>query len=320
MKEFCLGMDTSCYTTSVALCCGEEYYQKRRLLDVELGQRGLRQSEAVFQHVNHMPALWEALRREHPDAVIGAVCASTRPRPRDGSYMPVFTAGEGFARCVAAALGVPFFETSHQEGHIRAARTGLSIPQGPMLAVHLSGGTTEVVYTDGERFDIVGKTLDISAGQLIDRVGVALGLSFPAGPEMERLAREGEAASKLSVRVKNGECSLSGAEAETIRMREAGAGKEDVAAEVFSCVARTLCKMLTQTGEATGARHVLLAGGVAGSMLLRGLLQARLKRAGSDLKIYWADPALAGDNAVGVAEIGYEKMMGLRTQGGKEKI
>ena len=309
MKVYCLGMDTSCYTTSVALACGEEYVQRRRLLDVELGQRGLRQSEAVFQHVNRMPELIEALCRDCPDAKIGAVCASTRPRPREGSYMPVFTAGAGFARCAAAALGVPFYETSHQEGHIRAARTGLDIPEGPLLAVHLSGGTTEVVVSDEERFEIVGGTQDISAGQLIDRVGVALGLTFPAGPEMEKLARKGEAKSRLSVRVRDGRCSLSGAEAETLRMRESGETAENIAAEVFSCVTRTLGKMLAQAGEKTGTHRALLAGGVASSLYLRDLLEARMKKAGCDMKVYWADPALAGDNAVGVAEIGYEKRM-----------
>lgn len=308
MKKVCLGMDTSCYTTSVAMAGEDGFDQRRKLLQVELGQRGLRQSEAVFQHVNRMPDLMEELTRAHPDWQICGVCASTQPRPREGSYMPVFMAGTSFARCAAAALGVPFWETSHQEGHIRAARMGLDMPEGSFLAVHLSGGTTEVVLSRDGVLDIVGGTQDISAGQLIDRTGVALGLPFPAGPYLEKLAMQGTAQAKLAVRVKDGKCSLSGAEAEAGRMAKAGAEKEDIAAEVFSCVARTLAKMLTQAAEAHQAQSALLAGGVAGSQFLRELLADRLKKANSKLKIFWADPALAGDNAVGVAQIGYEKM------------
>ena len=122
MMDAVLGLDTSCYTTSVALA-GEAGLigQARRLLTVEAGERGLQQSQAVFQHVNRLGELTERLMREHPDVRICAVCASTRPRDVEGSYMPVFTVGEGFARSVAAALNVPFFATSHQQGHIRAA-------------------------------------------------------------------------------------------------------------------------------------------------------------------------------------------------------
>ena len=109
-----LGFDTSCYTTSVALARdGEIIASRRRLLTVEAGGRGLMQSEGVFQHETRLPGLIEELMQEAGVVRLDAIGASTRPRPVDGSYMPVFTVGEGYGRSLAAVLGVPFIATSH---------------------------------------------------------------------------------------------------------------------------------------------------------------------------------------------------------------
>jgi hypothetical protein len=146
-----IGFDTSCYTTSVALARdGQIIASRRRLLTVEQGERGLMQSEGVFQHETRLPELIEQLMQEAGVQKIDAVGASTRPRPVDGSYMPVFTVGEGYGRSLAAVLGVPFIATSHQEGHIRAAMVDTALTYGEeILAVHLSGGTTEVLHVGG---------------------------------------------------------------------------------------------------------------------------------------------------------------------------
>ena len=97
-----LGLDTSNYTTSVALFDGETGVNLGRLLEVRPGELGLRQSDALFQHVKHLPQLLEQL--EIGD--IRAVGASTRPRAVEGSYMPCFLAGESQGRGIAAALSL----------------------------------------------------------------------------------------------------------------------------------------------------------------------------------------------------------------------
>ena len=140
-----LGIDTSCYTTSVALVEDGRIAQERRLLSVAQGERGLRQSSALFQHVERLPELLEALFAHSPGCVDG-VCVSTRPRDAEGSYMPVFKAGECAARAIAAAQGVPLVETSHQQGHIRAALVDSGCGEAEFVALHLSGGTTEAVF------------------------------------------------------------------------------------------------------------------------------------------------------------------------------
>lgn len=326
-----LGFDTSCYTTSVALARdGQILASRRRLLTVEQGGRGLMQSEGVFQHETRLPELVEELMKEAGVQKIDAVGASTRPRPVDGSYMPVFTVGEGYGRGMAAVLGVPFLATSHQEGHIRAALTDTSLTYGEdMLAVHLSGGTTEVVHmrpAEGEytaayssgaacraaggkhaQLELIGGSNDLHAGQFVDRVGVRLGLGFPAGPALEQMAMRGTAQARLPIWVRGCECSFSGSESAAQRLIDSGEiSPDDMAAEVFSCIARSLAKVLAAAGEQTGVKRVLLAGGVASSTYLRELLPARLKKMNVKMKLHWGRPELSGDNACGVALLASE--------------
>ena len=292
-----LGIDTSCYTTSVALVEDGRIAQERRLLSVAQGERGLRQSSALFQHVERLPELLEALFAHSPGCVDG-VCVSTRPRDAEGSYMPVFKAGECAARAIAAAQGVPLVETSHQQGHIRAALVDSGCGEAEFVALHLSGGTTEAVFVgQGLKTRLIAMSADLHAGQLVDRVGVALGLSFPAGPALEALARQGSAKGAMPLSHRDNQVSLSGAEAQAMRMIAAGVPGADVVAKLIEIAVRE-----------TGAKQVLLGGGVASSALLRELLPARLKRNGLKVALCWGKPEYSGDNAVGVALIGYDRL------------
>ena len=186
-----LAFDTSNYTTSAAVAdlSGNILADCRSLLKVRDGERGLRQSHALFQHVENLPGL---LRRAVSDSGsraenICAVAVSERPRPAEGSYMPVFRAGVSTAESIAAALGIPVYRYSHQEGHI-AAVCGALDESVRMVSFHLSGGTGEILTTRGCRpVSLVGGVRDLSFGQLIDRAGVALGLGFPAGAALDRI-------------------------------------------------------------------------------------------------------------------------------------
>ena len=140
-----LGIDTSNYTTSAAVFDGSGGYNAGRLLEVRPGELGLRQSDALFQHIKHLPGRFAELQAEGWLTGLSAVGASTRPRAVEGSYMPCFLAGEGQGRTLADALGVPFYAVSHQQGHIAAAAWSagrLELLDRPMLAWHLSGGTS----------------------------------------------------------------------------------------------------------------------------------------------------------------------------------
>lgn len=303
-----LGIDTSCYRTSAALADRDgSFFDRRVLLEAPKGTRGFRQSEGVFRHVQTLPAVLSGLLREAGHPSIDAVCVSVKPRPADASYMPVFLVGEGQAIALAEAMQVPLYRTSHQQGHIRAAMVGNSAIADRFLAVHLSGGTTEILQCDrGLHVQRIGGSGDLHAGQLIDRIGVAMGCGFPSGPEMERLAGKGRCASLFPTAIRAETCSFSGAEAQALRMLAAGASCEDVAAEVYSVIARTLAKMLKEASLRTRTADVLLCGGVASSDFLRKMLSERLDRLECHLRLFWARSDLSGDNAVGTALIGLD--------------
>ena len=209
----------------------------------------------------------------------------------------------------AAAQGVPLVETSHQQGHIRAALVDSGCGEAEFVALHLSGGTTEAVFVgQGLKTRLIAMSADLHAGQLVDRVGVALGMSFPAGPALEALARQGSAKGAMPLSHRDNQVSLSGAEAQAMRMIAAGVPGADVAAEVYSYLSRAVAKLIEIAVRETGAKQVLLGGGVASSALLRELLPARLKRNGLKVALCWGKPEYSGDNAVGVALIGYDRL------------
>ena len=197
MKRAVLGIDTSCYTTSVA-CFGDSgvLYDGRTVLPVQKGERGLRQSEGVFLHTRQLPPLVEGAFETVDPKSIRSVCCSRAPVDRGDSYMPVFLTGMGVARALAASLQVPLVPLDHQSGHIRAALIGNeALSDKPFYAVHISGGTTDLLSVERPapgRFSIepLGCSEDLHAGQLVDRVGVLLGCGFPAGKQMEALARQ----------------------------------------------------------------------------------------------------------------------------------
>lgn len=294
-----LGIDTSCYTTSVAVisASGEVVADKRRLLTVKQGERGLRQSEGVFQHVKNLPCLIEEVKEFLPR--IKAVGVSAKPRNAEDSYMPVFVAGHNFARAIAASLDVPLVLTDHQQGHIMAAAKSADFkPEKEFLAIHLSGGTTEILLSRGDKTEIVGKTLDIPAGQLIDRTGVMCGLKFPCGKEMDDKAAQTQL--KLPVSVKGSDINFSGAEIQAQRLYESGADSGEIFEALFECVAKSLEKAIKNAGDF----HVLPVGGVSSNSIIRQYLAESFGN-----KVHFAEPKYMTDNAVGVAYICREKLL-----------
>ena len=325
MTECVLGIDTSNYKTSAALVdlSGRIIADSRELLKVKKGERGLRQSEALFQHVENLPRILDEVYRatEGAEVVkdafeIRAVCASVKPRPAEGSYMPCFNAGRTAGRVIARALSVPYFETSHQEGHIAAIEgsLGFELPQD-FLSLHLSGGTCELLKVHRARtgydIEIVGGSKDISFGQVIDRVGVALGMEFPSGVFMDEMALK---ASKLTykplltgVRVSESWFNLSGLETQAQRAVEnsgsaSGFDSYALILELFDRITACTEKMIEQAKKAYGLKTVLFAGGVSSSRYISEKLMRYSKDMGYEF--YFGDQSLSSDNAVGTARIG----------------
>lgn len=299
-----LGFDTSNYTASVAWTDGESDKSVRRILSVKEGERGIRQSDGVFQHMKLLPELFEQLDADMKN--VTAIGVSTRPRTVEGSYMPVFLAGHGYARVAAKTLGVPLYEFSHQDGHVMAGIYScgeLGLLEKPFLSVHLSGGTTEILKSEykGINFThkILGGTKDISAGQFIDRVGVRMGMQFPAGRELEQLALAADKAEKLPVSVDGSMVSFSGVETKTIQIADK-TDKPCLALGVLECVRDTLVKAINNAIKETDIHDILIVGGVASNGIIRKGFKEKL-----DGNVFFAKPGYSTDNAVGVAYLAH---------------
>lgn len=309
MKPYTLGIDTSCYTTSLAVVDqnGNLVCEKRRMLNVKKGARGLRQSEGFFQHVMNLPELLEEIRDNVDMDMIGCIAVSTRPRNQEGAYMPVFVAGEKFAKTLALGLGLPMFTTTHQDGHLMASAKSCGFDHTvDHLSVHLSGGTSEILKSQWNQnefiVEITGGTLDVSAGQLIDRVGVALGFDFPCGKHLDGIWGKSSKNLRFPVSVKGSYFNLSGAETYGLKYAEAGEKAEDISKGLFEAVTRTLEKSLLKASEESGIKTILMAGGVSSSKYLSTHLPKALKASGVD--VHFCEPAYAADNAIGVAILG----------------
>ena len=312
-----IGFDTSNYRTSVAAVTldGEILVNHRELLPVSEGERGLRQSDAVFAHIRQLRNCGGILRDSLRNTQIVAVASSTKPRDGETSYMPVFQAGHTAGSLLASALNVPFFETTHQRGHLAAALWGTKLENADtLLAIHLSGGTTDLLELNGETLTQIGGSADLHAGQLVDRAGVEMGLRFPAGEELEKLAVCGKNQGRLGCSVDGGGliCHLSGAETRVRQwIRDGNISREDIAREIYDLLSRTLIRMLQAGREKTGIRQALITGGVAASELLRQMMAERVKKTRNCPEIVFGKPEMSGDNAVGVALIGANRLMNI---------
>ncbi len=300
-----LGIDTSNYTTSTALYDSDlsVMTQSKKLLPVKEGELGLRQSDAVFHHTKQLPELlanlFEGANRE-----ISAIGVSTKPRNADGSYMPCFLTGETVADSMGTISGIEVYKTSHQVGHILAAlyscgRLDLIKNKKPFIAFHVSGGTTDCLLCTPDDdivldIEMLATSLDLKAGQAIDRVGLMMGLEFPCGKMLEQMAMLSETKFKIKPTIKNGNCCLSGIENQCRRMLDRGDLPYDVALYCLKYIEATIDKMTEWAIDKLGNMPVIYAGGVMSDMLIRDTLDKKYDA-------YFAEPNFSCDNACGVA-------------------
>lgn len=301
-----IAIDTSNYTTSLALMNtdGELLLNLKRPLKVKEGERGLRQSEAVFLHTVNIPSVMQELSELWPELHPVAVGVSEKPRNEEGSYMPCFLSGVAVASSVAAVYNVPLYKFSHQCGHVMAAIYSASADEllsAPFAAFHLSGGTSELLSVTPGRFDfkteLLGGTADLNAGQVIDRIGVHMGFSFPAGAELERSAMQNVAKiPKKKVSVNGLTFNLSGLENMAIKLYQDTSDKPLVSAFVLDYVYRSVAAVCEEYERRFGSTRFVFAGGVMCNKIIRRELEGRFNA-------YFAEPSLSADNAVGVAAL-----------------
>ena len=312
-NECVLGIDTSNYTTSAAAVdsFGNIVSDRRKLLKVKQGERGLRQSDALFQHIANLPEIIENIKSDTAGYVIKAVSVSSRPRPVEGSYMPVFNAGLSAGSMIASVLDVPLYRFSHQEGHITAVKTYSRFKdKTELLCCHLSGGTCEILSCTKDGIEIAGGSLDISFGQLLDRTGVALGLDFPCGKALDEAALNTLDKADILTPIKVRDChfNLSGIETQVLRNISGMDKNSDYSLlikNIFDRITICLAQAVNQTAAACGTGNVLFAGGVSSSGYVRREIGRYIDR---NISYEFGAAELSSDNAVGTALLGGAKL------------
>ncbi|MGF6375554.1 N6-L-threonylcarbamoyladenine synthase [Clostridiales Family XIII bacterium PM5-7] len=311
-KSYCLGIDTSNYKTSVAVVDmdGTLIHQAQKFLEVKKGERGLRQSVALFQHVNQLPDLVDqVLANQEIRDHLSVVSASSKPRPIENSYMPVFNAGVSAGKMLSSAFGAKYFEFSHQEGHIEAVQFYSALRHAEeFISFHFSGGTTECLQiTKKNGIDIIGGSKDIAFGQLLDRIGVAMGMDFPCGEEMDFIAssiKPPKTNVLPPIKVLGGEVNLSGIETKAQRL-VGEISDDDLVYMIFDRIAEAIVLMVNQFHTQYGITQYLFAGGVSSSKFIQNKVKQVLPRS---LTIVFGDAALSADNAVGIALLGRKQL------------
>ncbi len=306
-RKIIIGIDTSNYTTSVALMYsdGELIANIKRPLPVKSGEHGLRQSDAVFAHIKNLPSAMAEAREALCGRVPCAVGVSERPRNIDGSYMPCFLSGVAAAESVAAAAGISIYRYSHQCGHIMAALYSsgreVLLDGREFCAFHVSGGTTEMLRVShaqhGFNSELIGGTADLNAGQVIDRIGVLMGLPFPCGAHLEALAMK----NTLKIPSKKPKASdfkinLSGLENMAAKLYDDTGSRELTAAFVFDYIGKSLIALAESCEVKYGKSDFVFAGGVMCNSIIKKMLSERFSAS-------FAEPSMSADNAVGIAAL-----------------
>ncbi len=301
MENF-LGLDTSNYTTSVAVYNKNGFIQSKKLLPVKAGERGIRQSDAVFHHTKAYHELLEKVFNQLGSSQITAVGASVTPTTEKNSYMPCFLVGENAARAIATVCGVPFYYFSHQQGHIAAALYSsgrIDLFEKPFFAFHVSGGTTDLVFCEPDSNEIlkikpISCSSDLKAGQAIDRIGVKMGIQFPAGKGVELLACNSDRNFNNKIKLIDGKCSLSGLENKCLKMLNDGESYEDTAKFLLTYIADTVCALSEFALEEYGKFPIVFAGGVMSDKIIKDIITSRFEA-------FFAEPEFSCDNAAGIA-------------------
>lgn len=314
MTKYYLGIDTSAYTTSISLM---DYNLNivadlRIPLEVEAGLKGLRQQEAIFQHLNNFPILIDKLSNSIDFKDILEIGVSSRPRNIEDSYMPVFLFGKNQAYILSKILKIPYKKFSHQENHLAAALIhNVELLNHDFIGIHISGGTSEFLKVDSRgdnlSIELIGNTLDISFGQLIDRIGLKLGINFPCGSEMDTISKRGNIIDiNIPISIRDDYYfNISGLENFFTKLIEENKYKEeDIIISLFNIIAIVIEKILNNIYKSHSLKKLLVTGGVASNSYIRKYLKEKI----DFMDVYFSKKELSSDNAVGNSLLSKIKM------------
>jgi N6-L-threonylcarbamoyladenine synthase len=311
-----LGIETSCDETAVAVVEDLKVLSNVLASQHEIHDRfgGVVPELASRAHLERLnPLIDDALKEAGSDwADIDGVAVTRGP-----GLVGALLVGLASAKAIALALDLPLAAVNHLEGHIYANFLEHGPPEPPYVVLLVSGGHTMLVHMPEEhRYEILGQTLDDAAGEAFDKIARFLGLGYPGGPELDRLAREGNPDAVRFPRsmAQSGDLdfSLSGLKTAVIRhvKAEREAGKEtsieDLAASFQEAVVDVQVQKTLAAAESTGVNTVLLGGGVVANSRLRERMAAEAEAAG--VRLLYPSVELCTDNAAMIAAAGQSRL------------
>ena len=321
-----LGLETSCDETGLAL------------YDSEVGLRGQVLYSQIKLHAEYGGVVPELASRDHVRKLIPLMNQLLEESGVDKSEIDAvaYTRGPGlmgalmtgalFGRTLAFALNKPAIGVHHMEGHMLAPLLSANPPEFPFVALLVSGGHTQLMaaHSIGE-YEILGESIDDAAGEAFDKVAKMLKLPYPGGPNISKLAEQGDKEAfafprpmlhqglefsfsglktAVSVQLKK----LANAENSDTQNRDA-----DIAASFQEALVDTLVKKSVKALKQTGLRRLVIAGGVSANKRLRERLEADLAKIKAT--VYYAEPALCTDNGAMIAFAGYQRLKAGQSDG-----
>jgi N6-L-threonylcarbamoyladenine synthase len=308
-----LGLETSCDETGLALydskqgLLGQVLYSQIKL-HAEYG--GVVPELASRDHVRKLiPLLDELLAQSGiKKSEIDAIAYTRGP-----GLMGALMTGALFGRSLAFALNIPAIGVHHMEGHLLAPLLSKNPPQFPFVALLVSGGHTQLMAAHAlGQYELLGESIDDAAGEAFDKVAKMLNLPYPGGPQIAKLALQGNPNAfafprPLMQQALNFSFSgLKTAVSSQIKAVEGQGREADIAASFQEAVVDTLVKKSIKALKATGLKQLVIAGGVSANQRLREKLENSLSGMGA--KVYYAEPALCTDNGAMIAFAGYQRL------------
>jgi len=319
---YIIGIESSCDDTSAAVLKGDVLLSNvTASQDVHRAYGGVVPELASRAHQqNVVPVVDQAIKRAGITKEQLSAVAFTRGPGLMGSLLVGVSFAKGFAR----SLGIPLIDVNHLQGHvmahfIRETEEDNSCPPYPFLCLLVSGGNSQIVKVNAYNdMEVLGQTIDDAAGEAIDKCSKVMGLGYPGGPIIDKLARQGnpDAFHFSEPHIQGLDYSFSGLKTSFLySLRDwtkedpdfVEHHKEDLAASLERTIVDILMKKLKRAAHDTGIKHVAVAGGVSANTGLRNAFHDHARRYG--WTVYIPKFSYTTDNAAMIGVVGYYKFL-----------
>ena len=307
MKDiYTLGIESSCDETSVAVVKnGREILSN--IIDTQIPIH--EKYGGVVPEIasrNHIEAISRVTKKAIEEAKISLKEIDAITPIYGPGLVGALLVGLSYAKALSFAINKPLVGVNHIQGHISANYITYKDLKPPFICMMMSGGNTQIIHVkDYTEFEILGKTRDDAIGEAFDKVARVVGLGYPGGPKVDKLAREGTANIELpKTHFENMDFSFSGIKTAVINLHHKNpeVNKADLCASFEKTVTEILIENIKKAIKSTGIKTIVLAGGVSANSYIRKEFMNLEKE---NIKIYMPDLKLCTDNAAMIASAGY---------------